>query len=497
MSELQSVGSQPVLQPIIGRSDNADIAGSTGYNNTIAQATRGSDARLASASVAAKPPSIDNQKVDSLAKEIKTTPEFKSRDLAQKIHTLSVPERNSLLSKLGNQGRGVLATEMYKASTRNPMAYQSMVKDLTNGIPPQQIKSLIDAGTAFNTANNPVGQYMATTLTHDIAVEVASNGTKGQKLGLIDTMTDPRTGGLAASQKFGGEAVGELFKGLKGDVGAIDAALKMMSQSDKMNVAKQTLATDDANGIKQVLRYVSASTDAPQKAQMLEQFMTSLDSVQGDKKKAALDGITASILKSPNSVLTALRPEDQPFKGNGGYALSTYIANVLESSSPQVLQDMMAALKYGDNRGGKSSPSQLERTDFDRFNAPDKQNASTRGYFVGSFDKAISKLEKEGKDANSLSRNAWGSSIDVVKTILSNTPAVKEFKVAIDLGATGLKAVNSQFNNASQLDAASTYKTLIDIGRPTIPGTNGAPQLAEQGNSPAYAQNVDRSDRTR
>lgn len=497
MSELQSAGIQPVQQPIVGRSENLDIGRNGGYSNMIAQATRGSEVRIASAAIAPKAPTIDDKKVDTLATEIKTAPEFKSRDFAQKIHNLNVPERNSLLSKLGNDGRGALVTEMYKASTRNPTAYQSMVKDLTNGIPPKQIKSLIDAGVSFNTAGNPVGQNLAKTLTHDIAVEVASNGTKGQKLGLIDTMTDPKAGGLATSQKFGGEAVGELFKGLKGDVGAIDSALKMMSQSDKMNVAKQTLATDNADGITQVFRYVSASTDAPQKAQMLEQFMTSLDSVHGDKKKAALDGITATILKSPNSVLTALRPEDQPFKGNGGDALSTYISNVLESSSPQVLQDMMAALKYGDNRGGKSSPSQLERTDFGRFNASDKQNASTRGYFVGSFDKAISKLEKEGKDANSLSRNAWGSGIDVVKTILSNTPAVKEFKVVIDLGATGLKAVNSQFNNASQLDAASTYKTLIDIGRPTIPGTNGAPQLAEQGNSPAYAQNVDRSDRTR
>lgn len=112
MSELQLAGSQSVQQPIVGRSENLDIAGNTGYNNTIAQETRGSDARIASAAIAPQTQGINNQKVDSLAKEIITSPEFKSRDLAQKIHNLNVPERNSLVSKLGNEGRGNLANRM-------------------------------------------------------------------------------------------------------------------------------------------------------------------------------------------------------------------------------------------------------------------------------------------------------------------------------------------------------------------------------------------------
>ncbi len=468
-------------------------AASTDNVSTVAaaQADRGTGTRTG---LLASGQAVDSQKVAALRNEIQNAYDMNSNDLAAKVDALNVAERNLLLRTLTTDGVSQLAFEFSQARVSSPQAYASLQNDLLRGQPPQQIHRLVNAASAWDTQGNPSGQAAAQPFVHDIASYIADNGSKGQKLGLIDLMTDPSSGGGAARSATQAEAVGELFSGLRGDVNAVNSALAMMSQSDKAAVARQTLRTDSPEDINRFLRYNASATDPTQRAQMLEQFMLSVGSAPNEaSKQAALQGITATLLKSPDSTFSALRLEDQ----QGADALSNYLGELAQSPNAGDIRTLFASLKYGADLGGSRSSAQLEALDRQRFNAPDQQNATNRGYLVGSLQQALDRFASSEGDRNKLSRNIATGAIFTAGAI--GAKLLGPWGALASLGATGLSFVNSQFNNPASLQTSTDFNTtLLGLAKPVVEGTNGRPQeVRDPGNVGAFIEGVNQARLTR
>lgn len=456
-----------------------------------AQEMRGSDTR--GELVIARGGSVDSGRVAALRTEIENAYNMNGNDLAAKVGALNIAERNELLRTLSTSGIEQLTFEVAQARTGNPKAYAQLQHDLLWGQPPAQIQRLLNAALAWDTRGNPVGQNMAQGLVHDFAAHIAANGTKGQKLGLIDNLTDARNGGRATTSATAAEAVGELFRGLRFDPGAIDQALSMMSQSDKAGVARATLATDTPAQIDRFLLFNSMSSNAGQRAQMLEQVMLSLGGAQGAKRQAALEGITATLLKSPDATFSALRREDQ----EGANALSTYLGYLAQSPNAGDIKGLLTALKYGQDLGGNRSPGQLEALDRQRFNAADKENATNRGYLVGGLQQALDRFSADEGERNKLSRNIVTGGIFTGGAI--GAKLLGPWGVAASLAATGLSFINSQFNNPAQLGTAAAFnREILGLARPVVANTNGRPQeVRDPGNVSAFIEGVNQARLTR
>jgi hypothetical protein len=430
-------------------------------------------------------------RVAALRTEIENAYDMNGNDLAAKVHALSVTERNELLRTLSPSGVEQLTLELAQARTGNPRAYAQLRADLLNGQPPAEIARLINAALRWDQPNNPSGQMLGQPLVADLASYIAENGTKGQKLGLIDLLTDARQGGWATRNNAAAGAVGELFRGLNYDPKAINQALAMMSQSDKAAVARSALRADSPAEIDQLLKFNALATSAPQRAQMLEQFMLALDGsgISGERRQAALEGITATLLRSPDSTFSALRREDQ----QGADALATYLGYLAQSRNAGDIKGLFAALKYGADLGGQRSAAELEAIDRARFNAPDMENATNRGYLVGALQQALDRFGADEAGRNKLSRNIVTGGIFTAGAI--GAKLLGPWGVLASLGATGLSFINSQFNNPATLQTANEFnREILSLARPVVAGTNGRPQeVRDPGNVRAFLDGVDQA----
>jgi hypothetical protein len=301
---------------------------------------------------------------------------------------------------------------------------------------------------------------------HDLATRVATRGTETQRLELISSLCEPKGRGLVGANATVAEAVAELFKGLTGGSRSADAALSRMSQLDKAAVVRQTLQTDSAADVAKVFGKAAQASSISQKAQIIEQFMNQVNTVSGDAHKKVLNGISGELVKSPNKLLSALRFEDQDYLDNGR-ALANYMQGLIESDSSPVLQDLIAALKYGDDRGGSRSESELIKLDSARFNNLDDNatNAATRGYFVGSFTKMLDGRIANVSKQNSENRRLADAGIAAISLALgaSGVPFT-----AVSVAATGLKYVNNRFNDLQLPDSKALSDTMYSLGLPVI-----------------------------
>ncbi len=247
-------------------------------------------------------------RVAALRTEIENAYDMNGDDLAAKVRALSVAERNELLRTLSTSGIEQLTFELAQARTGNPAAYAQLRADLLNGQPPAEIARLVDVALRWDRPDNPSGQMLGRPLVEDLARYLAEHGTKGQKLGLIDHLSDPRGGGPAARSESAARAVSELIQGLKHDPDAVTRALAMLGRDDRAAVALQTVRGEDAAGISNFLRMVSLGRNAEQRIAMVEAFVPiAHEAGGGDKRKALVDGVTYNLRDQMHAAGTSHR----------------------------------------------------------------------------------------------------------------------------------------------------------------------------------------------
>jgi hypothetical protein len=250
-------------------------------------------------------------RVAALRTEIENAYDMNGNDLAAKVRALSVTERNELLRTLSASGIEQLTLELAQARTGNPVAYAQLRADLLDGQPPAEIARLIDAALRWDRPDNPSGQMLGQPLVADLASYIAEYGTKGQKLGLIDHLSDARGGGPAAHSESAARAVSELIQGLKHDPDAVTRALAMLGRDDRTAVALQTVRGEDAAGISSFLRMIALGRNAEQRIAMAEAFVPVAHEASGDKRKALVDGVTYNLREQMHAAGTSHRVAPQ------------------------------------------------------------------------------------------------------------------------------------------------------------------------------------------